>query len=52
MTTQKPIVMIDRRVTLKWLGGAMVAGQLAACGDQAKGITWPEAAAIKAAGYG
>lgn len=52
MTTQKPIVMIDRRVTLKWLGGAMVVGQLAACGDQAKGITWPEAAAIKANGYG
>jgi hypothetical protein len=52
MTTQKPIVMIDRRVTLKWLGGAMVVGQLAACGDQAKGITWPEAVAIKASGYG
>ena len=52
MTTQKQIVMIDRRVTLKWLGGAMVVGQLAACGDQAKGITWPEAAAIKANGYG
>ncbi|MEQ1785208.1 MAG: gluconate 2-dehydrogenase subunit 3 family protein [Hyphomonadaceae bacterium] len=48
----KPIVMIDRRVTLKWLGGAMVVGQLAACGDQAKGITWPEAVAIKANGYG
>ena len=31
------LVMIDRRVTLKWLMGAMAAGQLAACGDGAKG---------------
>jgi hypothetical protein len=45
-------VMIDRRVTLKWLAGAMAVGQLAACGDQAKGITWPEVAAIKAQGIG
>ncbi len=46
------LVMIDRRVTLKWLAGAMAVGQLAACGDQAKGLTWPEAAVIKAKGIG
>jgi Gluconate 2-dehydrogenase subunit 3 len=46
------LVMIDRRVTLKWLAGAMAVGQLAACGDQAKGITWAEVEAIKAEGYG
>ncbi len=45
-------VMIDRRVTLKWLMGAMAAGQLAACGDGAKGVTWAEMEAIKAKGYG
>ena len=42
------LVMIDRRVTLKWLMGAMAAGQLAACGDGAKGVTWAEMEAIKA----
>jgi len=46
------LVMIDRRVTLKWLMGAMAAGQLAACGDGAKGVTWAEMEAIKAKGYG
>jgi hypothetical protein len=46
------LVMIDRRVTLKWLAGAMAAGQLAACGDGAKGITWAEVEAIKGKGYG
>lgn len=46
------LVMIDRRVTLKWFAGAMAVGQLAACGDQAKGLTWPEVAAIKAQGIG
>lgn len=49
--TSTPI-MIDRRVTLKWLMGAMAAGQLAACGDGAKGVTWAEMEAIKAKGYG
>ena len=49
--TSSPI-MIDRRVTLKWLMGAMAAGQLAACGDGAKGVTWAEMEAIKAKGYG
>jgi hypothetical protein len=48
----KPIIMIDRRVTLKWLMGAMAAGQLAACGDGAKGTSWAELEAIKAAGIG
>ena len=54
MTDQKTssIVMIDRRVTLKWLAGAMAAGQLAACGDGAKGISWAEVEAIKAQGLG
>lgn len=54
MTNSKvaDLVMIDRRVTLKWLMGAMAAGQLAACGDQAKGVTWAEMEAIKAKGYG
>jgi hypothetical protein len=47
--TSSPI-MIDRRVTLKWLMGAMAAGQLAACGDGAKGVTWAEMEAIKAKG--
>jgi len=46
------LVMVDRRVTLKWLMGAMAAGQLAACGDGAKGVTWAEMEAIKAKGYG
>jgi len=50
--TAKTLIMIDRRVTLKWLMGVMAAGQLAACGDQAKGITWAEMEAIKAKGYG
>jgi hypothetical protein len=50
--TAKTLIMIDRRVTLKWLMGAMAAGQLAACGDQAKGVTWAEMEAIKAKGYG
>ncbi|MEQ1781160.1 MAG: gluconate 2-dehydrogenase subunit 3 family protein [Hyphomonadaceae bacterium] len=54
MTEQKisSIVMIDRRLTLKWLAGAMAAGQLAACGDGAKGISWAEVEAIKAKGLG
>jgi hypothetical protein len=47
-----PIVSVDRRVTLKWLAGAMAVGQLAACGDGAKGLSWPEVAAVKAKGYG
>jgi hypothetical protein len=50
--TAKTLSMIDRRVTLKWLMGAMAAGQLAACGDQAKGVTWAEMEAIKSKGYG
>ena len=54
MTNQKTssIVMIDRRVTLKWLAGAMAAGQLAACGDGAKGISWAEVEVIKGKGLG
>ena len=36
---------VDRRTTLKWLMGTMAVGQLAACGDQAKGLSWPEVAA-------
>jgi hypothetical protein len=47
-----PLVAVDRRVTLKWLAGALAVGQLAACGDAAKGVSWPEVAAIKAKGYG
>lgn len=43
---------VDRRVTLKWLMGAMAAGQLAACGDSAKGVSWAEGEAIKAKGIG
>jgi hypothetical protein len=46
------IVAIDRRVTLKWLMGAVAVGQLAACGDGAKGLSWPELEAIKANGIG
>jgi hypothetical protein len=46
------LVHVDRRVTLKWLAGALAVGQLAACGDGAKGLTWPEVAAINAKGYG
>jgi hypothetical protein len=46
------LVTIDRRVTLKWLMGALAVGQLAACGDGAKGLTWPELEAINAAGVG
>src|SRR5690606_12972577 len=53
MTTTLPqIVAVDRRTTLKWLLGTMAVGQLAACGDQAKGLSWPEVAAIKAPGIG
>lgn len=48
----KDLIAIDRRVTLKWLMGVMAAGQLAACGDGAKGLSWPELEAIKAAGIG
>lgn len=51
-TTTPAIIAVDRRVTLKWLMGAMAAGQLAACGDGAKGLSWPEMEAIKAAGVG
>jgi hypothetical protein len=47
-----PIVAVDRRTTLKWVMGALAVGQLAACGDQAKGLSWPELAAIKAPGIG
>lgn len=50
--TAPVIIAIDRRVTLKWLMGAVAAGQLAACGDGAKGLSWPELEAIKAAGLG
>jgi len=46
------LVHVDRRITLKWLAGAIAVGQLAACGDGAKGLSWPEVAAIKANGYG
>lgn len=52
MTTMTPLVTVDRRITLKWLMGAMAAGQLAACGQGAKGLSWPELEAIKAAGIG
>ncbi len=52
MTDMKTLITIDRRVTLKWLMGAMAVGQLAACGDGAKGISWPELEAIKAQGVG
>jgi hypothetical protein len=50
--TGSGLVAIDRRVTLKWLMGALATGQLAACGDQAKGVTWQEMAAIQAKGVG
>ncbi|MDB5453304.1 MAG: hypothetical protein JWO33_1882 [Caulobacteraceae bacterium] len=46
------LVAVDRRTTLAWLATALAAGQLAACGDGAKGLTWPEVAAIKAKGIG
>ncbi len=52
MTDMKTLITIDRRVTLKWLMGAVAVGQLAACGDGAKGISWPELEAIKATGVG
>ncbi len=52
MTETKTLVTIDRRVTLKWLMGAMAAGQLAACGDGVKGLSWPELEAITAKGIG
>ena len=52
MTDKPALIAVDRRVTLKWLMGAMAAGQLAACGDGAKGLSWPELEAIKAAGVG
>ena len=52
MTDMKPLITIDRRITLKWLMGAMAVGQLAACGDGAKGLSWPELEAIKATGIG
>jgi hypothetical protein len=51
-TTSPVIIAIDRRVTLKWLMGALAVGQLAACGDGAKGLSWPELEAINAAGIG
>lgn len=51
-TTAPVIIAIDRRVTLKWLMGALAVGQLAACGDGAKGLSWPELEAINAAGIG
>lgn len=52
MTDMKTLITIDRRVTLKWLMGAVAVGQLAACGDGAKGLSWPELEAIKATGVG
>ena len=51
-TTAPVIIAIDRRVTLKWLMGALAVGQLAACGDGAKGLSWPELEAINATGIG
>jgi hypothetical protein len=51
-TTLPPIVAVDRRTTIKWLMGTLAVGQLAACGDQAKGLSWPELAAIQAPGIG
>lgn len=51
-TVLPALVAVDRRITLKWLAGALTVGQLAACGDGAKGLTWPEVAAINAKGYG
>lgn len=52
MTDKPVLIAVDRRLTLKWLMGAMAAGQLAACGDGAKGLSWPELEAIKAASVG
>ena len=54
MTTNNSsgLVHIDRRTTMKWFMGAMAMGQLAACGDQAKGVTWQEMAVIQAKGVG
>ena len=52
MTEMKTLVTIDRRVTLKWLMGSLAVGQLAACGDGAKGLSWPELEAIQAGGIG
>ncbi len=51
-TSSSGLVEIDRRTTMKWLMGAMAMGQLAACGDGAKGVTWQEMAAIQAKGVG
>jgi hypothetical protein len=52
MSMTKSLVAVDRRVTLKWLMGTLAVGQLAACGDGAKGISWPELEAITARGIG
>lgn len=54
MTTNNSsgLVHVDRRTTMKWFMGAMAMGQLAACGDQAKGVTWQEMAVIQAKGVG
>jgi len=50
--TDKGLLRIDRRVTLRWLAVAMASGQLAACGQGAKGLSWPEVAAVQARGFG
>lgn len=47
------LVAIDRRTTLRWLVAATAAGQLAACGEDFKGVrAWPELPPIKAPGIG
>ena len=46
------LAAIDRRTTLRWLVAATAAGQLAACGEDLKGVrAWPELPAILITGY-
>jgi hypothetical protein len=52
MSNAPTIIAVDRRTTLRWFVAAAAAGQLAACGEQAKGLSWPEVTAIKAKGIG
>jgi hypothetical protein len=48
------LVVVDRRMTLRWLAAGVAAGQIAACGDNkvSNGLAWPEPPPITAKGYG
>jgi len=50
-TSQTPFV-IDRRATLRWIGAALAAGQLAACGEKFGNDDWLAPQALTGKGVG